>query len=254
MPYSELPAFLVRLRALRWYTGRWTTGPWLPVWCLEFLILTATRSNEARGAKWGEIDPVNRLWTIPASHMKKDREHVVPLSDAAWEVVKTLAARNRHGYKDPVAAMIQSYPNWFLFPGSGYEYPGTHHPSERNDKPICANTLTNTLRQVDREYSVHGFRSSFRDWAGDKTEFPREVCEAALSHVVGSASEQAYRRGDALEKRRLLMQEWDKYCGKPSLTLVAKPPPPSVRNTRRKYKPFDAVREKWLKPLWEDEA
>jgi integrase len=230
MPYSELPAFLTRLRALRWYplfrhsevaASSHMALPWLPIWCLEFCVLTATRSSEARGARWNEIDVERRLWTIPASRMKKDREHVVPLSDAAWDIVKTLAERSERYYEDPIAAMIRRYPNWFLFPGRGYDRPDTHHPSKRNDKPICANTLTNTLRRVEREYSVHGFRSSFRDWAGDKTEFPREVCEQALSHVIGSASEQAYRRGDALEKRKALMQAWSKYLGKPALALVA---------------------------------
>ena len=176
MPYAEVPAFLARLR------GQET----VPAMALEFCILTAARSGEALGARWAEIDTAAKVWTVPAERMKAAREHRVPLSDRAMKILETLGAA-RTGE--------------FVFPG------------QRSRRPLSGASLNLLLRDMGIEgATVHGFRSAFRDWAGNETHFPREIAEAALAHVVGSAVEQAYRRSDALEKRRELMEAWANYC------------------------------------------
>jgi integrase len=172
MPYAEVPAFLETLR------GRQAFG----AMALEFLILTAARTGEVIGARWAEIDLAAKVWTVPASRMKAGREHRVPLSARALVILEKLAAAKAGD---------------FIFPG------------QRLDRPLSSMALEMVLRRMNvRHVTVHGFRSAFRDWAGDCTAFPRELAEAALAHVAGDATEQAYRRGDALEKRRELMEAW----------------------------------------------
>jgi integrase len=154
---------------------------------LQFIILTAARYNEGAFADWSEIDGDERLWTIPAARMKGDRPHVVPLTDAALKVLD--AARERHGSKG------------LIFPGM------------RRGRPISDVSLAKAIaRHTDVEATTHGFRSTFRDWAGDMTNFPRELCEQALAHVIEDETEAAYRRSDALAKRRRLMDEWATFC------------------------------------------
>jgi integrase len=148
---------------------------------LEFLILTAGRAGEVLGATWDELDIATRVWTIPAAPMKAGREHRVPLSDRALKIVERMA-EIRTGD--------------LVFAG------------QRQRRPLSGTTLAALVPGA----TVHGFRSAFRDWCGEETSFPREVCEQALAHATGGAVEQAYRRGDALEKRRALMQAWARFC------------------------------------------
>jgi integrase len=157
---------------------------------LRFAIFAASRSSEVRGARWTEIDLAQRVWTIPADRMKAGREHRVPLSDAALDVLHEMEALRRHDSD-------------FVFPGA------------RAGKPLCDRGLTTALRRMGLgEITAHGFRSTFRDWAGETTAFPREVIEMALAHRLGDAAEQAYARGDLFQKRRLLMQEWAEFCSR----------------------------------------
>jgi integrase len=181
MPWADVPAFMAELRE----------RPSSTAYALEFLILTAARNTEVTDARWSEIDLEAKLWTVPAERMKAKIEHRVPLSDAAIAVLKKAG----EGSNCP--------PDSLVFAGA------------RKGRPLSNMTMTMLLRRMKREaYSVHGFRSSFRDWAGDSTSFAREVAEAALAHVVGEAVERAYRRGDALEKRRKLMVAWAGFLGR----------------------------------------
>jgi integrase len=164
---------------------------------LEFLILTAARSGEVIGATWAEIDRKAKVWTIPADRMKAGREHRVPLSQRALDILETVAKLNP---ADDKAA--------FLFPGLG------------NARPLSNMGLSMLLRRMKVETTVHGFRSAFRDWAGEETNFAREVAEAALAHRIGDSAELAYRRGDALEKRRKLMDAWARFCGRDSAGVI----------------------------------
>ncbi|WP_149576395.1 tyrosine-type recombinase/integrase [Xanthobacter oligotrophicus] len=180
MPYSDVPAFVKRLRSLSGSTSL----------ALEFLILAAARTGEVRGATWAEIDLDAKVWTVPAARMKAGKVHRVPLTVAALDVLTR-------------AMDLQPKPEGaaFLFPGGK---PG---------KPLSVMALDMQMRRLKSEVTVHGFRSSFRDWAGEETSFPREVAEAALAHTVGDATERAYRRADALEKRRKLMEAWASFVG-----------------------------------------
>lgn len=154
---------------------------------VEFIALTAARTGEARNATFSEIDIKARTWTVPAGRMKAGREHVVPLSDRAVAIVET---------------MRQCATGDLIF-GGGVD-----------GRPISDTAMTKALRLAspDKAATLHGLRSMFRDWAGDCTDFPREVAETALAHAVGDAVERAYRRGDALAKRRQLMTDWATYC------------------------------------------
>lgn len=186
MPWGDVPAFLTKLR----------TSPSVGAHALEFLVLTAARSGEVvrsvrdgevTGARWSEIDKKTAVWTVPAQRMKAGKEHRVPLSDRTMEILAELEK-------------IRTCE--FIFPG-------------RRHEPISNMTLEAILRRMQlKPFTVHGFRSSFRDWAGEATDFPREVAEAALAHTVGDAVERAYRRGDALAKRRQLMEAWSQFCGR----------------------------------------
>ena len=151
---------------------------------LEFLVLTAARSGEVRLATWDEMDVAGRVWTISAQRMKAKREHRVPLSRRAVEVLE--AART-------------------LGDAGGLVFP------MRSGRPIAASTLPKMLRQHGIAAVAHGFRSSFRDWAAEQTDHPREVIEAALAHVVQNKVEAAYARSDLFERRRRLMDEWASY-------------------------------------------
>ena len=156
---------------------------------LELLVLTAARSGEVLNATWAEFDLKAKVWTVPAGRMKAAREHRTPLSKRALEILETLG---------PGA------PGAYILPG------------RKENKPLSNMAFEMVMRRMELDnYTVHGMRSAFRDWAGEETNFPREVAEAALAHVVGDAAEQAYRRGDALEKRRKLMNAWASYCGTP---------------------------------------
>ncbi len=176
IPYLGVPAFMAELR----------TRGGISVRALEFNILTAARSNETIGAQWSEIALESRLWTIPGERMKSGRQHRVPLCDRTIEILQGLP-RERDAEH--------------VFPGG------------RAKRPLSNMAMLELLRDM-RGFgaTVHGFRSSFRDWAAERTNYPREIAEAALAHVVGDKTEVAYRRGDALEKRRRLMRDWARYC------------------------------------------
>jgi integrase len=180
IPYAEAPQFISNLRT------RQGTAPL----ALEFAILTAARSGEVLGARWDEFDRDRAVWTIPAMRMKAGREHRVPLSKGALKIISTMdAVRNSD----------------FVFSG---QKPG---------KPLSTMALEMVLRRMEiAALTVHGFRSTFRDWAAECTNFSNEVCEAALAHVVRNKAEAAYRRGDLLDKRRELMEAWAAYCTAPA--------------------------------------
>jgi integrase len=172
----ELPAYVARLRDSEGISAR----------ALEFTILTAARSGEVLGARWSEIDLEGKVWTVPAARMKAGREHRVALCERAVEILSGLS---------------QTKVGDHVFPGA------------KRGGPLSVMALTMVMRRSGAgNFTVHGFRSAFRDWAGERTNFPREVAEAALAHVVGDETERAYRRGDALEKRRTLMEAWAAFC------------------------------------------
>jgi integrase len=176
MDFDAVPDFIGKLRERKAMAAL----------ALEFLILTAARSGEVLGARWVEIDRDAKVWTVPAARMKAGREHRVPLSGRALAILETLAAATTGD---------------FVFPG------------QRHGRALSATSLEMVLRRMKiGGATVHGFRSAFRDWAGETTSFPREIAEAALAHVSGDATERAYRRGDALEKRRGLMEAWAAFC------------------------------------------
>ena len=176
MAYEDVAAFIAKLRMRQATAGL----------ALEFCILTAARSGEVLGLRWSEIDLEKKIWTVPAERMKAGREHRVPLTARAVSILKTLAKTEK---------------GEFVFAG------------QRREKPLSSMAMEMMMRRMKIEnVTVHGFRSSFRDWAGNVSNFPREVAETALAHVMGDKAEQAYRRGDALEKRRKLMEAWACYC------------------------------------------
>lgn len=175
MPFADVSAFTRRLRTMQGVAPR----------ALEFAILTAARSGEVLGARWDEIDMRARVWTVPAERMKAGKEHRVPLSDRAMAII---------------AELHQARVSDFVFPGF------------KRGCPLSNMALEAVLRRADVDVTTHGFRSSFRDWAGDSTAFARDVLEAALAHAIESKTEAAYRRSDALEKRRKLMAAWAAYC------------------------------------------
>jgi integrase len=153
---------------------------------LEYCILTAARSGEVYGARWSEIDMAAKVRILPDVRMKAAREHRVPLSERALAILERLSAAKTCEY---------------VF------------PSPRGRKPLSHVAMANVMRRLKIDgATVHGFRSAFRDWCGEATHFPREVAEAALAHVIGDKAEQAYRRGNALEKRRTMMEAWARWC------------------------------------------
>lgn len=174
MSFPEIPAFVGKLRLTR--------NDRASALALEFLILTATRTNETLQARWSEFDEKGAVWTIPADRMKAGREHRVPLPVRCLEILKI--ARE-------------------ALPSSDFAFPGAVE-----GKPLSNMALLMMLRRMGVDVTVHGFRSSFRDWAAERTNFPREVCEMALAHTIKSKSEAAYRRGDLFQKRRKLAEAW----------------------------------------------
>ena len=175
LPYSELSAFMLALRQQEGVAAR----------ALEFTILTAARTGEVIGARWGEINIAERLWSVPAERMKAGREHRVPLCGKALEIVEEMRAIGGN----------------FIFPGG------------KRGKPLSNMAMTMLLRRMGHgDQTVHGFRSTFRDWAAERTNFPAEVAEMALAHAVTDKVEAAYRRGDLFEKRRALAEAWAKFC------------------------------------------
>ena len=179
MPFAEVGELVCKLHNMATVAAR----------CLEFTILTAARTNEVIKAVPEEFDLVNATWTIPASRMKAKREHRVPLSPRAVEIVREMLARN----------------GIYVFPGA---QPG---------KPLSNMTMLYVLERMHIDVTVHGFRSSFRDWAAERTAFSHEVCEMALAHTISNAAEAAYRRGDLFEKRRKLMDSWAEFVSTPHI-------------------------------------
>ena len=188
LPWREIGTFMQALRAMPGTAAR----------AVELIILTACRTSEVLNAGWHEIDMAQRTWTIPAERMKAGRGHVVPLSDAAVSVLQAQAAA--HGMRG------------FIF------------PSTKPGKPLSNMAGLMLLKRMGRsDLTVHGFRSSFRDWAGESTAHPREVIEHALAHQLKDKAEAAYQRGSLLERRRVLMADWAQYCAQPAATGVVVP-------------------------------
>jgi integrase len=191
MPYGELPRFMAELRALR----RNADGSYcIAAYALEFAILTAARSGEVRLARWSEIDEDERLWSLPGERMKSGRPHTVPLADAALAVLKVMRA-------------LRS--NDWVFPGIDAR------------TPISTKRFERLLRRLRCSCTSHGFRSTFRDWAGDETTSDWETCEIALAHAVGDQTKRAYRRSRALKKHRALLQAWSNYLTSKPADVVA---------------------------------
>jgi integrase len=184
LPWGEVAAFMIDLRRREGVAAR----------ALEFAILTAARTNEVIGLRWPEIDFGAATWTIPAQRMKMDKEHRVPLSEPAIELLRGsyTEAHNDH-----------------VFIG------------QQAGRRLGDRVLAEVLARMGRtDITVHGFRSTFRDWAAETTAFPNHVVEQALAHAIGNAVERAYRRGDLFEKRRLLMEEWAQFCSRPAAGAV----------------------------------
>lgn len=173
LPYDEIGAFLGALRMQQGMAAR----------ALEFLILTASRTNEVIGAVGGEMDLEKAVWSVPGQRMKAKRDHRLPLSPRALQIVQS---QSQEGY---------------IFPGG------------RAGQPLSDMAMLQLLKRMGRsDLTVHGFRSTFKDWAAECTTYPNEVSEMALAHAVGDKVEAAYRRGDLFEKRRNLMRDWERYC------------------------------------------
>ena len=174
LPYKEIPKFMGDLR----------TREGMGALALEYTVLTAARTGETIGAKWAEIDMQSKLWIVPAERMKARVEHYVPLSARAIEILGTLSTDTE-----------------FVFPGNG------------DKNPMSSMSLLAVLKRMERsDITTHGFRSTFRDWAAETTEFPNEVVEMALAHTIKNKAEAAYRRGNMLDRRRVLMDAWSNYC------------------------------------------
>ena len=178
LPYARMGEFMAALRLQDGTAAR----------ALEFLILTAARTSEATGTRWQEIDVGNAVWIVPADRIKAGKDHRVPLSAPALAIVR---------------AMAETRQGDFVFPGG------------RRERPLTNMAMAGVLERMGRDaITVHGFRSSFRDWAAERTNYPREVAEMALAHSVGDKVEAAYRRGDLFEKRRRIMADWAKHCAR----------------------------------------
>ncbi len=177
--YKDIGGFMAKLRAEKTSISG----------CLQLVIMAATRSDEVRLATWSEVNIAEKTLTIPGSRMKGKREHIVPLTPQMLALLEEQRSMKRR--------------DDFIFPGKIHGHPVSG---------IAMLKLTKRISK-DPELVVHGFRSTFRDWAGDKTDYPREITESALAHTVGSQVEQAYRRGSALDKRRQLMNDWNAYIG-----------------------------------------
>ena len=187
LPYGELPQFMSILSNTDGMGAR----------ALEMTILTATRTKESLGAKWSEIDLDNRVWTIPKERMKAGVEHRVPLSEQAMKVVTKMADNKMSDY---------------VF------------PNRASGKPMSNAGMSSVLKRLERtDITVHGFRSTFRDYVAEKTNTPERTAEAALAHKLKDASEAAYQRGDLIEKREILMQTWANYCYQSTAKVIKMP-------------------------------
>ena len=177
IPFAKVPEFVRQLRTV-------TTSEFARL-AFELLILTATRTNEVLKADWSEIDLDKAVWTIPATRMKAGREHRIPLTPRALELLRSAQSIND---------------------GSDLIFPG-----RRANTPMSNMVFLMLLRRMGATFTAHGFRSAFRDWASECTNFPREVCEMALAHSIKDRTEAAYRRGDLFDKRRQLLDSWNAY-------------------------------------------
>jgi integrase len=188
LPYDEIGDFVQKLKQQEG----------MGIDAFEFLILTAARTGEVTGARWSEFDLEKKIWTIPANRIKAGREHRVPLAERAAQILKKCGPPKPKDEPEKQQALV--------FPG------------RNKGKPLSKMGLLTLLKHMKRrDITVHGFRSSFRDWCAEQTAFSREVAESALAHVTGDKTELAYRRGDLFEKRRRLMDAWAAYCAKPSV-------------------------------------
>ena len=176
MPVDDLPAFMQQLKAYDSMSSK----------ALQFLILTISRNGEARGARWSEFDLPNRLWTLPPERMKRSRVHFVPLSEPTMAILEEMQVVRRGD---------------FVF-------------SQNGRQGVSETSLRKLMRQRlgVQQATVHGFRSTFRDWAGDRTSFPRETAELCLAHAFGDATERSYRRSEDLQRRRELLNAWARFC------------------------------------------
>jgi len=186
LPYLDIGAFVAKLRGQQGVAAR----------TLEFTILTAARTQEVLGATWAEIDMERRTWTIPAARMKGHREHRVPLSDRALEILEQMREAKQSDY---------------VFPGG----------KEKEPLSNAAMLALVQRRMGHADLTIHGFRSTFRDWTAEQSNFPREVAEAALAHAVANKAEAAYQRGDLFEKRRKLMTAWSDYIARRRVAKVS---------------------------------
>ena len=230
LPYRQVQAFLKTLRE----------RPAVAALALEFTILTAARTGEVLGARWDEIDLEKKVWTIPAARMKAAREHRIPLVARPLAILQDLAKARLGVFVFPgqrsdrplsSAAMemllrrlgeAETKNTQTLKSGADKtdRTPPAASPSEKKIGKRLSAALTKPTKPSG--ITVHGFRSSFRDWAGNETHFARELAEAALAHVIGDKAEQAYRRSDALEKRRALMEAWAAWCeGAPAANVLS---------------------------------
>jgi integrase len=183
LPFAELPDFMAALTQREGVAAR----------ALEFTILTAARTGEVIGARWEEIDTSAKLWTVPAGRIKGGREHRVPLSDRALDVLRALPTERSNDFV-------------FIGPRKG---------------GLSAMAMSQVVKRMGRnDITVHGFRSTFRDWAAERTGYANHIVEMALAHVVGNKVEAAYRRGDLFDKRRRLMGDWGRYCSTSIATTV----------------------------------
>jgi len=192
LPYNEIGAFISDLRKREG----------IPARALELIILTATRAGEVYGATWAEIDLCAKIWTIPADRMKADKEHRVPLSDDAIKLLESLPrnADSRYVFMTSRGSCVS---HWSIF-----RLIKTMHESA-----VAAGRKGYIDPKQNCVITTHGFRSTFRDWAGETTAYPREVCEHALAHRLADKVEAAYQRGDLLAKRARMMSDWASYCG-----------------------------------------
>ena len=200
LPYDQVPAFMASLRAEVGVAAR----------ALEFCILTASRTGEVLGARWSEIDIKAKVWTVPPERMKARREHRVPLSDRAMMILRQMRELPR---------------DEFVFPGG------------KEKRPLSGMAFLMLLRRMKRDdLTAHGFRSTFRDWAAERTSFPREVAEMALAHTISDKVEAAYRRGDLFEKRRRLAEAWAAFCESLPENIGRAAPEPRVIEVRQPQK------------------
>jgi integrase len=178
IPYKDVPQFILDLQAV--------AASEIARLAFELLILTATRTNEVLRSCWDEVDLDQKIWVIPASRMKAGREHRVPIADRALQILKRAGEIGDGGD--------------FIFPGRSIK------------TPMSNMVFLMILRRMNAGFTAHGFRSAFRDWTSEQTNFPRDVCEMALAHSIKDKTEAAYRRGDLFEKRRELMKAWTNFC------------------------------------------